>query len=125
MPWSSWLFFMFLITPSISYICKLTVLAQQFPLWLLFHHHHHHHHHHLLPGNTMFFLSFRGEDTCKNFINHQYFGSKQKEIFTFRDDKKTQVGNIHCPKTLESNRRIEVCCRNSIKRLRYFKVVLD
>ena len=48
----------------------------------------------------------------------------KKEYSLLGTIKKTQVGNIHCPNTLESDRRIEVCCRNSIKRLRYFKVVL-
>uniref|UniRef100_M1BRK2 NL27 n=1 Tax=Solanum tuberosum TaxID=4113 RepID=M1BRK2_SOLTU len=37
------------------------------------------------------FLSFRGEDTQRNFTSHLYAGLKNREIFTFLDDKR--IGN--------------------------------
>ncbi|XP_022004164.1 toll/interleukin-1 receptor-like protein [Helianthus annuus] len=33
------------------------------------------------------FLSFRGKDTRKNFVDHLYFALQQKNIRTFKDDK--------------------------------------
>ena len=38
------------------------------------------------------FLSFRGEDNCKNFTDHLYTTLKQKGVNTFRDDKKLERG---------------------------------
>ncbi|XP_059665517.1 disease resistance protein RUN1-like [Cornus florida] len=38
------------------------------------------------------FLSFRGEDTCKNFVDHLYMALQQKGIHTFKDDEKLQRG---------------------------------
>ena len=38
------------------------------------------------------FLSFRGEDTCKNFTDHLYVTLKQKGVNTFRDDKNLERG---------------------------------
>ncbi|GJZ21070.1 Toll/interleukin-1 receptor domain-containing protein [Tanacetum coccineum] len=38
------------------------------------------------------FLSFRGEDTRKNFIDHLYHALQQKGIETYKDDKKIRKG---------------------------------
>ncbi|XVF78467.1 hypothetical protein PTKIN_Ptkin14bG0136100 [Pterospermum kingtungense] len=38
------------------------------------------------------FLSFRGEDTRKNFTDHLHAALKRKEILTFRDDRKLEPG---------------------------------
>ncbi|XP_059665555.1 disease resistance protein RPV1-like [Cornus florida] len=38
------------------------------------------------------FLSFRGEDTRKNFVDHLYMALQHKGIHTFKDDKKLQRG---------------------------------
>ena len=38
------------------------------------------------------FLSFRGEDTRNNFIDHLYAALNQKGVYTFRDDEKLERG---------------------------------
>ena len=38
------------------------------------------------------FLSFMGEDTCKNFSDHLYTALKQKGINTFRDEEEFERG---------------------------------
>ncbi|OMO62074.1 hypothetical protein COLO4_33235 [Corchorus olitorius] len=38
------------------------------------------------------FLSFRGEDTRKNFTDHLYSSLKRKGIVTFRDDSRLEPG---------------------------------
>lgn len=38
------------------------------------------------------FLSFRGEDTRKNFVDHLYHALMDKGIFTYRDDENIQKG---------------------------------
>ncbi|GKD38005.1 Toll/interleukin-1 receptor domain-containing protein, partial [Tanacetum coccineum] len=38
------------------------------------------------------FISFRGEDTRKNFVDHLYHGLKDKGIYTYKDDVKIQKG---------------------------------
>ncbi|XP_031258095.1 TMV resistance protein N-like isoform X3 [Pistacia vera] len=38
------------------------------------------------------FLSFRGEDTRKNFTDHLYYALIEKAIFTFRDDEQLERG---------------------------------
>ena len=54
------------------------------------------------PWKYDIFLSFRGEDTCKNFTNHLYFGLKQKGIFNFRDDEKLKQGTFIAPTLLKA-----------------------
>ncbi|KAH0775554.1 hypothetical protein KY290_006965 [Solanum tuberosum] len=39
------------------------------------------------------FLSFRGEDTRRNFISHLYQGLENRGIFTFLDDKRQEDGD--------------------------------
>ncbi|KAH0714095.1 hypothetical protein KY284_007000 [Solanum tuberosum] len=39
------------------------------------------------------FLSFRGEDTRRNFTSHLYQGLKNRGIFTFLDDKRLENGD--------------------------------
>ncbi|XP_076930471.1 uncharacterized protein LOC143595314 [Bidens hawaiensis] len=39
------------------------------------------------------FLSFRGEDTRKTFVDHLYYALKQKSIETYKDDEKIKKGN--------------------------------
>ncbi|KAL4594405.1 hypothetical protein ACB092_12G018100 [Castanea dentata] len=53
------------------------------------------------------FLSFRGEDTRKNFTGHLYLALKQKGIFTFRDDEELERGKSISPelsKAIEESR---------------------
>ncbi|GJR35290.1 Toll/interleukin-1 receptor domain-containing protein [Tanacetum coccineum] len=40
------------------------------------------------------FLSFRGEDTRKNFVDHLYHSLKQKSIVTYKDDEKIKQGKM-------------------------------
>ncbi|PWA88786.1 disease resistance protein (TIR-NBS-LRR class) [Artemisia annua] len=40
------------------------------------------------------FLSFRGEDTRKNFVDHLYHALKQKSIETYKDDEKIKQGKM-------------------------------
>nr|GFA67205.1 Toll/interleukin-1 receptor (TIR) domain-containing protein [Tanacetum cinerariifolium] len=40
------------------------------------------------------FLSFRGEDTRKNFVDHLYHALKQKSIVTYKDDENVNRGKI-------------------------------
>ena len=40
------------------------------------------------------FLSFRGEDTRKNFVDHLYFALTQKGIETYKDDEKIKQGKM-------------------------------
>ncbi|KAI3827249.1 hypothetical protein L1987_01321 [Smallanthus sonchifolius] len=40
------------------------------------------------------FLSFRGEDTRKTFVDHLYHALQQKGITTFKDDEKMEKGKI-------------------------------
>ena len=48
------------------------------------------------------FLSFRGEDTRKNFTDHLYATLKQKGIITFRDDKNLNRGEPISPELLKA-----------------------
>ncbi|KAJ9551385.1 hypothetical protein OSB04_015430 [Centaurea solstitialis] len=38
------------------------------------------------------FLSFRGEDTRKNFVDHLYYALQQKSIHTYKDDERIKKG---------------------------------
>ncbi|PWA53694.1 toll/interleukin-1 receptor (TIR) domain-containing protein [Artemisia annua] len=38
------------------------------------------------------FLSFRGEDTRKNFVDHLYYALKQKGVVTYKDDENIEKG---------------------------------
>lgn len=38
------------------------------------------------------FISFRGEDTRKNFVDHLYQALKDKGIYTYKDDERIQKG---------------------------------
>ena len=40
------------------------------------------------------FLSFRGEDTRKNFVDHLYHALTQKGIETYKDDEKIKQGKM-------------------------------
>ncbi|XP_028768747.1 TMV resistance protein N [Neltuma alba] len=44
--------------------------------------------------NYHVFLSFRGEDTRRNFTDHLYAALQRKGIVTFRDDKKLERGQV-------------------------------
>lgn len=48
------------------------------------------------------FLSFRGEDTRKNFTDHLSTAFDQKGIFTFRDDRSLQRGKAIAPELLKA-----------------------
>ncbi|GMI78997.1 hypothetical protein like AT5G36930 [Hibiscus trionum] len=48
------------------------------------------------------FLSFRGEDTRKNFIDHLYDALKRSGIVTFRDDPKLDAGEEIPPQLLRA-----------------------
>ena len=48
------------------------------------------------------FLSFRGEDTCYNFVGHLYEALIQKGIHTFKDDKNLDRGKPISPVLLKA-----------------------
>ncbi|XP_042478786.1 disease resistance protein RPV1-like [Macadamia integrifolia] len=53
------------------------------------------------------FLSFRGEDTCRNFTDHLYTALVQRGINTFRDDDELRRGeniSLDLPKAIEKSR---------------------
>ncbi|XP_031258538.1 TMV resistance protein N-like [Pistacia vera] len=62
------------------------------------------------------FLSFRGEDTRKNFIDHLYTALNQKGLRVFRDDKEVERGKLISPELLraieESRSAVVVFSRN-------------
>lgn len=43
------------------------------------------------------FLSFRGEDVRKNFVDHLYKAMEQSGIYTFKDDEKLERGESISP----------------------------
>ncbi|XP_040960970.1 disease resistance protein RPV1-like [Gossypium hirsutum] len=48
------------------------------------------------------FLSFRGEDTRKNFTDHLYAALKRSGIVTFRDDIKLEAGEEIAPELFKA-----------------------
>ena len=53
------------------------------------------------------FLSFRGEDTRKNFVDHLYYALKQKGVVTYKDDENIEKGkriNEQLIKSIEDSR---------------------
>ncbi|XP_052876939.1 disease resistance protein RPV1-like isoform X2 [Gossypium arboreum] len=48
------------------------------------------------------FLSFRGEDTRKNFTDHLYDALKRSRIITFRDDPKLEAGEEIAPELFKA-----------------------
>ncbi|XP_076958727.1 TMV resistance protein N-like [Bidens hawaiensis] len=48
------------------------------------------------------FLSFRGEDTRNNFVDHLYSALDQAGICTFKDDEKLQRGNSISPELMKA-----------------------
>ena len=53
------------------------------------------------------FLSFRGEDTRNNFMDHLFIALKEKGINTFRDDEKLEKGkslSLELLKAIEESR---------------------
>ncbi|XVF77798.1 hypothetical protein PTKIN_Ptkin14bG0075300 [Pterospermum kingtungense] len=48
------------------------------------------------------FLSFRGEDTRKNFTDHLYDALRRKGIVTFRDDQNLKAGEEIAPELLKA-----------------------
>ncbi|MFS7965833.1 putative TIR domain-containing protein [Helianthus anomalus] len=48
------------------------------------------------------FLSFRGEDTRKNFVDHLYHALHQKGIITYKDDEKIEKGEKIGDQLIES-----------------------
>ena len=48
------------------------------------------------------FLSFRGEDTRKNFTDHLYAALQRKGIFTFRDEEELERGESISPTLLKA-----------------------
>ncbi|KAF3432363.1 hypothetical protein FNV43_RR27103 [Rhamnella rubrinervis] len=48
------------------------------------------------------FLSFRGEDTRKQFTDHLYYALNQKGIYTFRDDEQLKRGKPISPELLKA-----------------------
>ncbi|XP_031286850.1 TMV resistance protein N-like [Pistacia vera] len=68
------------------------------------------------PWKYDVFLSFRGEDTRKSFINHLYNAFKQKGLHVFRDDKELERGKPISPELLhaieESRSAVVVLSKN-------------
>ncbi|KAF5788937.1 putative TIR domain-containing protein [Helianthus annuus] len=53
------------------------------------------------------FLSFRGEDTCKTFVDHLYVALVNKGIITYKDDEKIEKGeriNEQLMRSIEDSR---------------------
>lgn len=48
------------------------------------------------------FLSFRGEDTRKNFVDHLYLALTQKGIETYKDDEKIKQGKMISDELIEA-----------------------
>ncbi|KAK2994569.1 hypothetical protein RJ640_017298 [Escallonia rubra] len=48
------------------------------------------------------FLSFRGEDTRKSFVDHLYTALQQKGIYTFKDDERLEKGKAISPELLKA-----------------------
>ncbi|GJR35284.1 TMV resistance protein N-like protein [Tanacetum coccineum] len=48
------------------------------------------------------FLSFRGEDTRKNFVDHLYQALKQKSIVTYKDDENIKQGKMISDELIEA-----------------------
>jgi hypothetical protein len=55
------------------------------------------------------FLSFRGKDTRKNFIDHLYSALVEVGIRTFRDEEELQRGNTISAELLNAIRRSRIC----------------
>ncbi|XP_022042143.1 TMV resistance protein N-like [Helianthus annuus] len=88
----------------------------------------HHHHLHMSDGNMMasssqyahrwkydVFVSFRGEDICKTFIDHLFSDFRRKGIYPFRDDKKLKRGEEIAPelyRAIEQSRFLIVIFSN-------------
>ncbi|OMP09941.1 hypothetical protein COLO4_04985 [Corchorus olitorius] len=53
-------------------------------------------------GKYDVFLSFRGEDTRKNFTDHLYEALKRRGIITFRDDDKLEAGEAIAPELFKA-----------------------
>nr|GEX10839.1 NB-ARC domains-containing protein [Tanacetum cinerariifolium] len=54
------------------------------------------------------FVSFRGDDIRKNFMDHMFNDFKQKVIYTFRDDRELPKGediSPHLYKAIEESRK--------------------
>ncbi|KAH0744071.1 hypothetical protein KY290_032064 [Solanum tuberosum] len=62
----------------------------------------------LLPSSEIIrwsydvFLSFRGEDVRKTFVDHLYVALEQKCINTFKDDEKLEKGKFISPELMSS-----------------------
>ncbi|XP_059627253.1 uncharacterized protein LOC132270059 [Cornus florida] len=52
--------------------------------------------------NYELFLSFRGEDTRKNFVDHLFTALSQKGIYTFKDDEQLKRGEEISPALLKA-----------------------
>ncbi|XP_023767544.1 disease resistance protein RPV1 [Lactuca sativa] len=48
------------------------------------------------------FLSFRGEDTRTNFVDHLYYALQQKNIHTYKDDDRIKKGKRICDELIRS-----------------------
>ncbi|XP_059665377.1 disease resistance protein RPV1-like isoform X1 [Cornus florida] len=48
------------------------------------------------------FLSFRAEDTYKNFVDHLYVALEQRGIYTFKDDEKLERGILISPELVKA-----------------------
>ncbi|GMJ05236.1 hypothetical protein like AT5G36930 [Hibiscus trionum] len=55
-------------------------------------------------GKYDVFLSFRGEDTRRNFTDHLYAALKRRGIITFRDDEKLEIGEAIAPELFKAIR---------------------
>lgn len=53
-------------------------------------------------GKYDVFLSFRGEDTRRNFTDHLYAAFKRRGITTFRDDEKLETGEPIAPELFKA-----------------------
>ncbi|KAI3516404.1 hypothetical protein L1887_15319 [Cichorium endivia] len=54
------------------------------------------------PWKYHVFLSFRGEDTRKTFVDHLYFVLEQRGFYTYKDDEKLRRGELIGPSLLKA-----------------------
>ena len=71
------------------------------------------------------FLSFRGEDTRKNFTDHLFAALIERGIRTFRDDEEIELGSEIAPKIMKAIEESRFCVVVFSKRYAHSRWCLD